>query len=277
MGFPPTPATPGARGLTVLAAPALMEAEIMRKRTIDSVATRRAAGKDLRRRCPASAITGRRWPSSSMILCTRTMSFASRTKDRAIRSTPRRMPHPHVPGQALVGGGTDLGGARHVLDGDGEHVAGGQLVRAVGEAAQPDLRPLQVGQHRHRAAQLRHRAAQLRRRPAQVPVGGDGRTDRGHDLRPSQGRGFLSSLRGWGKKKGSDVEPSGSFPRVAVNGAMPGGPARAVPVRLVVRVPRRCLWCAGPVSGCGRCAGRSGAAGPRRAQDPWRCRPRSWR
>jgi hypothetical protein len=54
-----------------------------------------------------------------------------------------------VPRQPLVRGGADLPGARHVFSGDGEPVAARQHVRAVREAAQADLRALQVHQDAH--------------------------------------------------------------------------------------------------------------------------------
>src|SRR5699024_1507886 len=57
-----------------------------------------------------------------------------------------------VLGQSLERGGNQILGAGNVLGGDGEGIALGQVVLALGEASEPDLRALQVHQHRHGAA-----------------------------------------------------------------------------------------------------------------------------
>ena len=59
-----------------------------------------------------------------------------------------------VLGQALEGRGADLLGARNVLGGDRERVTDRQEVRTVDEAAQADLRALQVGHDGHGLAEL---------------------------------------------------------------------------------------------------------------------------
>ena len=52
----------------------------------------------------------------------------------------------HVVGQLLVGGRHPVVGALAVLDGDPDPLAGGPVDRTVGEAAEPDLGALQVGE-----------------------------------------------------------------------------------------------------------------------------------
>ena len=56
--------------------------------------------------------------------------------------------------QLLVGAGDPVGGAEDVVAGDGDQVTGAPLVRPVGELAEPDLRPLQVGEDGDGAAGL---------------------------------------------------------------------------------------------------------------------------
>src|SRR5699024_9691309 len=57
-----------------------------------------------------------------------------------------------VLGKPFERGGDQFLGAGDVLGGDGEGIAFGQVVRAFGEASEPDLRALQVHQDRHGAA-----------------------------------------------------------------------------------------------------------------------------
>src|SRR5699024_6284357 len=60
----------------------------------------------------------------------------------------------HITGQALECGGAALPGAFDLFGGDGEAVADGQLVGPVGEAAEPDLGALQVGEDGYCSAQV---------------------------------------------------------------------------------------------------------------------------
>src|SRR4030095_2300376 len=58
---------------------------------------------------------------------------------------------PYVAGQAFVRGGATLDGALDVLDSDRELGAAVQLLLAVGEPAEPDLRTLKICEYTDRA------------------------------------------------------------------------------------------------------------------------------
>ncbi len=91
-------------------------------------------------------------PATMTSVRTRTPSVSSTCDAHLAVVDQQGVARLHVLRKALEGRADEVLRAEHVLGGDREDVALGELVGPVGEAAEADLRPLQVDQHGDRAA-----------------------------------------------------------------------------------------------------------------------------
>src|SRR5664279_3336961 len=86
------------------------------------------------------------WPTGEQVTITVEDIVGSRNRVSTTYHGLARDARPGVPGQPVVGGGHPVAAADDVLDRDSDLLPGRPVVRPVLEPAEPDLRPLQVGQ-----------------------------------------------------------------------------------------------------------------------------------